>query len=232
MGILFLAAPKKHPQSPAISSPPTLASTSSTSFPSGLFISRAFATTLFLFSNCSLVRPTPIPTVCSGLSPDKALKTAALVVVFPMPSSPVPRRSYPSFASLSTVSIPTSTAFTACSLVIAGPLEIFWVPQAIFLSIILGLLNFALTPISITFTSAPACFERIHTPMIPFAIFSVSRAVTLCGAALTPSSATPLSAHMTMIPFLLSSLCTLPVIPANLTAISSSMPRLPMGFAR
>ena len=55
--------------------------------------------------------------------------------------------------------------------------------------------------------------------------------VTDCGALETPSATTPLSAAKTSSCFLLSALCTRPVIPASWMEISSSRPRLPGGLA-
>ena len=55
--------------------------------------------------------------------------------------------------------------------------------------------------------------------------------VTDCGALETPSATTPLSAAKTTSCFLLSALCTRPVIPASWMESSSSRPRLPGGFA-
>ena len=96
IGFLFLAADKNSPHMPAISNPPTLEITSTGSSLLGLFTSRALLIAFFLKLYCSSVSPAPLPLVISGPNSLKTLRTAAEVVVLPMPNSPVPNISYPS----------------------------------------------------------------------------------------------------------------------------------------
>ncbi len=84
--------------------------------------------------------------------------------------------------------MPTSKALIACSLVIAGPFAILFVPWLIFLLIIPAVLRSPFTPMSTTTTSAWACSDKTQIPVKPFVMFIVCAAVISCGQELTPSS--------------------------------------------
>ena len=127
-GILRAAPPKNRPTITAISNPPTLATTSMASFLSGLFTSTAFLMALILRFKPSLERPAPRPVIFSTGISRSTDATALLVVVFPIPISPVAMMPYPFSFSISTISMPVSMALTACSLVMAGSFVMFFVP--------------------------------------------------------------------------------------------------------
>ena len=118
--------------------------------------------------------------------------------------------------------IPTSRASTACSRVMAGSLAMFLVPQATFR---FRMLLWLLMPTSTGTTWAPATWLMMLEAAWPFFRFSATRRVISCPVWVTPSSTTPLSAHMTTRARLLRSMRSLPVIPAICTRASSSLPR-------
>ncbi|MMZ57501.1 hypothetical protein D1872_194350 [compost metagenome] len=128
------AAPRITPAKAAISRPPTLVSTSSASFASGWFTSNARQTTAILRVSPAIFTPVPRPTITSGSSPVRAHTTAALAVVFPMPSSPVTNSRVPPLTASATASAPAKTACSASVRSIAGPLAIFEVPMRTFRS--------------------------------------------------------------------------------------------------
>ena len=130
-GIPNTAPPMNTPASPAISKPPTLARTSMGSFLSGLLSSIARSMAPIFFLRPSLLSPAPRPVTSAGSLSSRTEVMAALVVVLPIPISPVARRVYPSSASSRTILIPTSIALMASSRLIAGPTAILSVPLRI-----------------------------------------------------------------------------------------------------
>ena len=122
-------------------------------------------------------------------------------------------------------------AFSHSARVMAGPWTKFAVPRRIFFCKMRSPLTGRATPMSTGITSAPASLAMQHTLVSPRDMFSVTIAVTSCPVWVTPSSTTPLSAHMATTARLEISKSALPVIPAMRTTASSSKPRLPKGFA-
>ena len=127
-GICSAAPPRNNPHIPAMSNPPTFESTSSGSDASGSCrkIARRIARTLRF--RPSPDNPAPRPVTISGSMPRKTAVIALLVVVFPIPISPVASSSYPRFFNSCALAMPASIAATACALVIAGSFVIFFVP--------------------------------------------------------------------------------------------------------
>ena len=124
--------------------------------------------------------------------------------------------------------MPVSIACTASCLLIAGPFAIFFVPYATFSfrrEVSLAI------PISTGKISAPIDRHIMLEVALPDSIFSETIAVTSCPDCVTPSSTTPLSAHITTSAFLSRWILSFPVIPAIRTRASSSLPRLCSGFA-
>ena len=76
--------------------------------------------------------PVPRPVTSSGSVPVMTDTMAEDGVVFPMPMSPVPMISRPSWY-FSTSSMPARIACSASSRVMAGPTAMFFVPWATFL---------------------------------------------------------------------------------------------------
>ena len=99
--------------------------------------------------------------------------------------------------------MPTSIAFTASSLDIAGPFAMLSVPYLIFLGKTPGLSQSVAIPISTGYTSAPLMEDIIQIVALCFVIFSVTVFVTSCPVWVTPSATTPLSAAMTITAFFL-----------------------------
>ena len=124
---------------------------------------------------------------------------------------------YPFSFSSSTMEIPTSMAFSASCLVMAGPLVMFFVPQAIFR--LMAWLSAAI-PTSTGNRSAPALRQNRLDTASCFTMFSATRRVTSCPVWVTPSSTTPLSAHITSSAFFFRETSTFPVIPAIRTMVS------------
>ena len=110
----------------------------------------------------------------------------------------------------------------------AGSFAKFLVPQATLWS---GTFVFPAMPMSIGRILAPAFLHIIAALVSPDRKFSATMAVTSCPVWVTPSSTTPLSAHITIRAF--SSIFTSgsPVIPAIRMMCSSSFPKLCSGFA-
>ena len=84
--------PRNAPAMPAISKPPSFASTSRGSSSSGALISSARRTASRLRRSPASDRPAPRPTAASGVMFSSAQHSAALAVVLPMPISPVAMR--------------------------------------------------------------------------------------------------------------------------------------------
>ena len=85
----------------------------------------------FLKSPASL-KPAPLPVISSTAQPESTAATALLVVVFPIPISPVASREYPSSFKRCTSSIPTPIAANVSASVIAGSFKKSLVPDLIF----------------------------------------------------------------------------------------------------
>ena len=142
--------------------------------------------------------------------------TAALVVVLPIPISPMPRMSYPAATAVRLISIPAANARSASSSVMAGPSEMSQVPGRIRRSMILcesqsgagscappdagsclassppKFLSYSssgigsFTPMSTIMSSLPKLFDKAPTPVRRRVKFIVCARVTLCGAEVTP----------------------------------------------
>src|SRR6267378_2954025 len=232
MGTRLDAPPRITPTSPAISKPPTLASTSRPSRGSGAFTDSARATMSTLRASAASSTPVPRPVTRSGGAPVIAAVIALAAVVLPIPISPVPRRSAPASIAARASRAPVSMALTAWARVIAGPRAMLAVPGAIgqATSSDARAIGFA-TPKSATITRAPACRASTLTAAPPLRKFSTICAVTTWGYALTPSATTPWSAANVK----MTGRRTLGAPPrstASRRAISSSRPRLPGGFVR
>ena len=120
-GTRAAAAPSTTPARPAISKPPTFASTSTASDGSGRFTSSPRRTTSTLRRNVASSMPVPRPVTSSGGAPVNTAASALDAVVLPMPMSPMPIIPTPSRASASARTAPVDSAASACSRVIAGP---------------------------------------------------------------------------------------------------------------
>ena len=227
----FFAQPIYAPAIAARSNPPTLASTPTGSPGSGAFSFTARSTTAVFLRKASSVSPLPKPVTASAGAPVNAESTAAEVVVLPMPISPMPSASTPSAFAVSAASMPAAMAASACSRVIAGPSAILPVPLAILRSSIPSGVRCESMPTSITRTSFPKNAAIADIPVMCFVMFTDWASVTLCGVTATPSFTTPLSAAKTATRQRPSVFLTLPVTPASLIEIVSSLPRLPGGFA-
>ena len=94
-GTLLAAAPIMSPAMPAISAPPTLASTSMGSFGSGLFTLSASSMTVTLWLKTASFMPVPLPVTVSTGAPSSAAIIALEGVVLAMPISPVPNMATP-----------------------------------------------------------------------------------------------------------------------------------------
>ena len=81
--------------------------------------------TAFFFRKLSSVMPPPRPVTLSTSAPSSTPSTADEVVVLPMPISPIPTASASMFSA---TAAPVKIACKACSRVIAGPVQIFFVP--------------------------------------------------------------------------------------------------------
>ena len=175
--------------------------------------------------------PAPLPVTSSTFLSKRTAAIALLVVVLPIPISPVAIIPYPlSFKSL-TILIPHSTASIAVYFVIAGSLVIFLVPYINFFSIRPSIyISFAM-PISTGITSTFTHFAILLTDVSPLTIFAATIAVTSCPVCVTPSSTTPLSAHITTTARFLRFTLGFLVIPAILITTSSNRPKPLSGFA-
>ena len=148
-----------------------------------------------------------------------------------MPISPVPARSQPFSCKIPATSIPTSNAFTASFLVMAGSFKKSLVPQAILRSKIPVPVISAAIPTSTGRTSAPAQAAIRQTQDLLAAIFLATAAVTSCPVWVTPSATIPLSAHMITIHFLSRENSSRLFTPAMRQISSSNTPKLFNGFA-
>ena len=115
------APPRNAPHMPAISKPPTAASTPNGSARLSRLICNALRTAAFLRTRPSSERPAPRPTRASGRALSNAHSTHAAVVVLPMPISPVAISFTPSPASPCTSRMPARMPRAACSRLMAGP---------------------------------------------------------------------------------------------------------------
>ena len=156
---------------------------------------------------------------------------ALLVVVFPIPISPVAIRSYPCSASSPTFRIPTRMACATCSLDIAGSSTIFFVPYITLSSGCVTDETSVVIPTSIGNKSTPAVCAIIHTLVAHFVKLSATIAVTSCPVWVTPSDTTPLSAQKISNPFFLISKSAFLRIPDIRITASSSFPKLNSGLA-
>ena len=86
-------------------------------------------------------------------------------------------------------------------------------------------------PTSTGYTSAPTVRAIAHTVLLPCAAFAATIAVTSLPVCVTPSATTPLSAQNMATQRRDMSTFALPVSAAVFITLSSSLPRLPSGFA-
>ena len=122
--------------------------------------------TSFFFRKASSVRPAPRPVSSSGARPVNAARTAADVVVLPIPISPMPTACIPSCAARCACSMPTEMAVSACSRVMAGSRAISPVERRIFRFTISGQRTSASMPTSVTTTESPKAAARADMPVI------------------------------------------------------------------
>ena len=130
------------------------------------------------FSNPLSSSPAPRPATISGSICNSADKTAAEVVVFPIPISPAAIIRYPLSFNSRTISIPTFIASIACSSDIAGSFRKFLVPSAIFLSSTPSILAVPRIPISTGIISTDALFPRTQAVLMPAPRLSATLLVT------------------------------------------------------
>ena len=88
-GIRQTAPPIHTPASPAMSSPPTVRNISNALLCLRSYFSMLSCMTSLFFLNPSSFSPAPLPVTRSASQPNRAATTALLVVVFPIPISPV-----------------------------------------------------------------------------------------------------------------------------------------------
>ena len=214
-----------------MSKPPTFEIISMGSPRSGAWSDIALSIAAIFRLNPSALSPAPLPVInFTGISVNTDA-TALLVVVFPIPISPVAKISYDFDFNIPTISIPVRIARIASVLVMAASRVIFFVPGAILYSFFVTPGTSDTIPISIGNRSTPAIWAILHTLVSLFVKFSATTAVTSCPVCVTPSSTTPLSAHMMTRPFLSKLYAGLPFIPAIFVTASSNFPRLNKGFA-
>ena len=181
--------PRNAPAMPAISKPPTFASTSTGSSGSGRFTASARAIASRLRARPASDSPAPCPAASCGASLSSAQAIAAQAVVLPMPISPVAINRYP-FAFISPTSArPEKSACSACARVIAGPRAMFAVPRATLQSSTPG--TSSSMPISTASTSVPDAAAIRLTFDVPSAMARATSAVTPLPLWETPSATTP-----------------------------------------
>ena len=148
-----------------------------------------------------------------------------------MPISPMPTAVSPAAFASRTVSMPTEMACTASLRSMAGFCAKFSVPCRIFRSRTAGQCVSVKIPTSVTITSSPKNRASVDMPVRPRVMLTACSRVTDCGAQLTPSAQTPLSAAKTSTPVRPSVGRSVPKMPARRTEMSSSRPRLWGGLA-
>ena len=195
--------PRITPTRNAISRPPTAASTSTGSAPrSGSpFASRPRRTAPTLRAMASSSRPVPRPHTSDGSAGSSAAVKALAAVVFPIPISPRPTISMPSWASSVATAIPRSIAPIAVGRDMAGPCVRSSVPRtpSTISTLTPATSGASVTPASTTRRRAPASRASTQMAAPPFAKLASICAVTSGGYALTPCAATPWSAAATTI---------------------------------
>ena len=130
MGIFSNAPPKNTPHSPAMSNPPSAASTPSGSAASGRLTAIPRSITSILRRSPASESPAPRPVISATGRPSNTDATAEEVVVFPMPISPVASSCTPARFCARTNARPAAMACTACARVMAGPAVKSQVPGA------------------------------------------------------------------------------------------------------
>ena len=233
-----MAPPMNTPARPAISSPPRHASICSAysglSVPassSGRYLSSASLITCIFFLKPAVLRPAPLPVTSLTSRPRSAAARAELVVVLPMPISPVARSLYPLMLQSQTMSMPVSIACMHSSSFMAGSTAKSLVPFMILRLITPFGLPSMFMPISTGMVSALAVLAILQTELSPLPIHSATAAVTSCPDWLTPSATTPLSAIIMMTArFFISILSESWMAPMR-AVMSSNLPRLPSGLA-
>ena len=230
MGSLSSAPPRNTPHSPAISKPPSAASTPSGSAASGWL--RAMPRSIASILRCSPASesPAPRPVISATGRPSSTLATALDVVVLPMPISPVASSWAPVCFCARTSAMPAAIACTACARVIAGPVVKSAVPAAIRQSAAPGTGAPAM-PISTGTTSQWAAAAMRQTLVRRAVRFSSTARVTEASVWLTPCATTPLSAQSTSTARRLTSGTGSPVSAAASSTMASSRPSPPKGFA-
>ena len=230
-GVRLTAAPRKAPHIPAMSRPPTFASTSSTSAGSGRLAPIAARIAAFFRSSPASERPAPRPQSASGSQPSRTAATAAAVVVLPMPISPTASRRSPAAARSMASSAPLRMARRQSSRLMAGPRLISAVPFRTRRESTPGVPGKSNTPISTGNTRHSASAAMGLTVLRPSARARVTAAVTPLPHWVTPRATTPLSAQNTSRLRGLSAISAEPVAPAMRSSASSRRPRLPRGLA-
>ena len=222
-GVFSAAAPTKKPVIAAMSSPPTLQSTSIGSDLSGFRLSSPSRITRIFVCKPALVSPAPRPVTVSTESESKAHTTAVLVVVLPMPISPVAKSENPFCTSVFAKKAPRKKVWQASSRVIASSLRKSAVPRRTQIQFIFLCVTARNNPASTGKTVARAIFAIVQTLVLPVHIFSATIADTSCPVCETPSATIPLSAQKTATAFREISGITRPSAAAMLlTAFSNS----------
>ena len=199
-GVRAAAAPSRRPTTAACSRPPTAASASSGRSATGAFTRRAVRMTSILRSSVASSIPVPRPVTSATSLPVNTLVRAADAVVFAMPMSPVTSSRLPCATSELATSIPTSTAASTSSAVMAGPWLRSAVPRATLRDNRPGAAGTSpATPTSTTVTSAPTCRPSALMTAPPARKLPTICVVTSCGQGDTPWAWTPWSPANTAI---------------------------------
>lgn len=150
--------------------------------------------TSFFFRNAASVKPPPRPVTSSMLAPVSAARTADEVVVLPMPISPTPRIDTPSFFACAASAIPGGNAgdrLLPCHGRLFVKILRSFAETAVYnLRAVVRKLDAHIDHDQLVSKS----FARQDAPVKPRVRLIDCASVTDCGAGLTPSSTTPLSA--------------------------------------
>ena len=178
------------------------------------------------------VSPAPLPVASSASHCKRAAVTALLVVVLPIPISPVARIPYPFSLHSRTSSIPVTMARTVSSSVIVGPFKKFLVPGRTLRSRTPGMDSSLFIPMSTGIVSAPMLCAILQTEDPFLAMDFATASVTSCPDWVTPSSTMPLSAQKISTPFLWISITSVPKMAPICAVMLSKLPMPSNGFAR
>ena len=194
----------------------------------------AVATNRRLWSSPPVGTPAPAPVTSWADRPVNAPINAAADVVLPMPKSPPMRQSTPAAICSEAIRMPTASAASAWSGVMAASEAMLAVPSATLSVLTPGSGSRGVfTPTSTTTTSAPTASANTEMAAPPLLTVATMAAVISDGHALAPSATTPWSpANTTTTGLRGAGGGQTPAIPARWTATSCSRPSAPGGMAR